>query len=318
MKRGCLVGCALFAGAAAALAALAAHQARRLPAFERTDEVATAAYMGRSPAFAFEMHTQSPYLRDMIVAGMAPLPRWIAEELIPAEFSFTVDGDGAWESAERDEAMPLVFALGMRRFAGLLEFAVRDPETWRWWEGQEVASARQEAPGVYVVRSRLPWPGDLDAFPAGPWPLEGAAMEEAPPSASIVLRLDNRGGRAFGALLPLTADMRDGTAVLPEEFVDTARLKALFDRVLAAWMTIEFLSADRMLVRARLDAPAPAAAEGALLPLLAFRDALFRALLEEGVVLEGEWRRAGRTISGDFTVSGYRPLVIRGVEQRMQ
>lgn len=209
------------------------------------------------------------------------------------------------------EVSRLVFAMSMRRLAGILEQR-SSAQPWQWFPPQQVDSLALEGRGLWVVRSHLPVteatrkahellypPGNSEGIaPEGGYVLEGA--------------LDNRHGEAYLALSSLlvppkvAGDMNADTyfgldhTLLTEYFalVETVRLRANFVEPEILELQISVVCRDE------------ASASAAMLPLLGIQDMLYQTVVESGGYVTGDFEVDGREIEGLFLLHEVKePLV---------
>jgi hypothetical protein len=271
----------------------------------RTD---TQTFVGDGGAVQLRIDPNQPAIVNLLRSALTESMGFMAlatDHALPYEMTLRMDIDRP--ASEVD----MILALSLRRFAGLLEMRA-DPELWRWTPYQRVQSAKLEREGLWVVRSTMPLDEGALGLADERWAKpEGSALHPGREHGAEVV-LDNRNGALYlvaNTLLnpPLQAgDLpNEAPSAMPPE-----QLIAILGRVETARATLDVPDNDRVTITLRVNCVDEDMARGVQLLMLLVRDRVYLDLLEKDILLSGHLALEGRTISGEFTITGWRDRVL--------
>lgn len=350
MLRGCLIGCL---GVAVLLAIVAgflfylAHEADLLAVAPRMD---TVAHIGGNPVVLARLDPNQPGVFRILVEAFEsePFAAKLITAMTPHEVTLSVDLNSSGETSHQ------VLALNLRRLAGLFAWFGDDDHFLRFSPIQQNMSRAKEGDGLFVVRSEWPTNTGaralLGARPDETMPLEGGHLFEAvidnrgmaayvalEPYFTAEEEADRAGPERHARtekLIPESAPAMERLAGLFRR-VDTVRLRANLD-----WETVD--GADTPPVEPAVEASSPLAvreapavppgdiratitvdiatqspraAEDTLFFLMMLRDAAYRALLEEGIVLESRLSAEDSMVRGVFETAGFTARLIEALRE---
>jgi hypothetical protein len=310
VKRGCFLGCAGFLILLALLAGLAALALERLDVLREAPVVHIDTFATPAPAILLRAQLDRPEVMSLLTEALDQTPSWLVEKFAPHEISFSVEPRVA---AGHNE---MVLAFNLKRLAGFLDFAIRDTDEWRFWLNQEIVSAQEEAEGLYVVRSTIPFEAGLTDH-IRPLAEEAAGEAVAPFEDPLFqVRIDNRGGQALLALAPMVTQQPAEYDPARKPFAEIAQLEGFFRRFSTADAAVDLPDSGALQVRVHVRVPDRAAGESLLFFLMPLRDTAYRELLQNDLVLDGFWSQTDTALTGDFTISGFRQKAMEYIRAR--
>lgn len=332
--RGCLIGCVGVLVLCMLVAGFLVYIAYEFDFIQAAARVDTVSYIGGEPMVLARADPNQATVLAVVSKAFAQNPgaRQFVQAFMPHEASLAVMLDSGAQTSRQ------ILALSLRRLAGLLDWSAVEPANWRVSPAQEDIVASKEQNGVFVVRSSWPTRKTTRQQVRKVWPeaprdrlaLEGGHLLE--------LVLDNRAGGAYLALEPfffaveaappMAPDAQDKTlAPISPPPLSKRQYDSLFLRGRTLRVTVN-------LVHPSLPANAPdlaaldptdvavevviecttrnaRAAEDLRFLLMYARDQLYRALLEEGVVLDSTITGEDNAITARFTARNVGGKLIR-------
>jgi hypothetical protein len=346
--RGCLIGCL---GVVVLLAIVAgflfylAHEADLLTVSPRVD---TLAHIGGNPVVVARLDPNQRGVFSVLLEAFQnePFAPKLFTAFVPHEVTAAISLNRSGETSHQ------VIALSLRRLAGFFAWFGDDDNFLRFSPVQQNMRRAKEADGLFVVRSE--WPTNpqtralLGALPEDPLRLEGGHLFEAVADnrgMAAYVALEPFFTAAEQADRPGPGRHARTEKLFPESAPAMERLAGAFERVeilrLRAnldWEELEEVSestdepSEPLSIHEAPPIPAPAgdlraavvleiatrsprAAEDILFFLMMLRDEVYRALLEDGIVLESRLYVEGNTVHGQFEASGFTARLVEALRE---
>ncbi|MFP4503046.1 MAG: hypothetical protein ACLFTT_18795 [Candidatus Hydrogenedentota bacterium] len=327
--RGCLIGCVGVLVLCMLVAGFLVYIAYEFDFIQAAARVDTVSYIGGEPMVLARADPNRAAVLAVVSEAFAQNPgaRQFVQAFMPHEASLAVMLDSGAQTSRQ------ILALSLRRLAGLLDWSAVEPANWRVSPAQEDIVASKEQNGVFVVRSSWPTRKTTRQQVRKVWPeaprerlaLEGGHLLE--------LVVDNRGGGAYLALEPfffapeaapaMGSPAQDKTlAPISPPPLSKRQYDSVFLRGRTLRVTVDLVHPS--LPANALDPTAVAvevviecttrnarAAEDLRFLLMYARDQLYRALLEEGVVLDSDITGEDNAITARFTARNVGEKLIR-------